>query len=368
MKKLCLSWIAIVVIILVALTGCGKQNNLGSDTAVKANNGRVITDMAGRKVVLPQIIRKVYPVSPLESILLYTIDPEFLPGWSYYMGADQADYILPAYRDLPVLGWINRGSTGNVEEIMKLNPDIILMVNDITPANKDYADELEKMTKIPVVLLDKEMTKMEQTYLTAGKVLGREEQVTELAAYCRETIGMVAEKKALLAKRKPVTVYYAEGRGGLETEPNGSWHTEIVQFVGGQNVADPDLPGGSSIGRSPVSLEQVLVWNPEVILVGYFRDGESSSFPAIMEDRGWQNIQAVGNRRVYEIPTGPFNWFDRPPGVNRLIGIRWVANLLYPDVYPFDLRSEVKRFYALFYHYQLSEQELDKLVTGTPRQ
>lgn len=365
MKKLYLSWLAIIVIILVVITGCGKQDNLSSEAAAGAKGGKVITDMAGRKVVLPQKIQKVYPVSPVEAVLIYTIDPELLAGWGYHMAADQSDYILPAYRNLPVLGWINRGSTGNVEEVIKMNPDIILMVDEISQTNKSYADELQQLTKIPVVLLDKEMTKMEQTYVIAGKVLNREERVNELAAYCRETIGMVKEKKPLVAERKPVTVYYAEGRRGLETEPRGSWHAEIIEFVGGVNVADPGLPSGGKIGRSPVSLEQVMAWNPEVVLVGYFRDGESSSFPTIMGDTAWQNIRAVRDQRVYEIPTGPFNWFDRPPAVSRLVGIRWVANLLYPDVYPFDFRSEVKRFYALFYHYELSEQELDKLAART---
>lgn len=366
MKKLYVIWVAIIVVILVVLTGCGKQNSVSSE-GVMANGGRVITDMAGRKVTLPQQIKKVYPVSPVEAVLLYTIDPELLAGWGYHMGADQSNFILPAYRNLPVLGWISRGSTGNVEEVMKIKPDIILMVSDINQVNKDYADELQQLTKIPVVLLDKEMTKMEETYLAAGKVLDREQRVADLASYCRETFTMVKEKKPLLANRKPVSVYYAEGRGGLETEPRGSWHAEIIEFVGGVNVAEPGLPSSGMIGRSPVSLEQVMAWNPEVILIGYFRDGESSSFPTIMGDKTWQNIRAVQDEKVYEIPTGPFNWFDRPPAVSRLIGIRWVANLLYPDVYPFEFRSEVKRFYSLFYNYQLSEKELDELADRTQR-
>ncbi|SDF13431.1 ABC transporter substrate-binding protein [Sporomusa acidovorans] len=367
MKKLQLSGIAILVIILVILTGCGQQSNRETGSAVAANGGRVITDMAGRKVVVPQNIKKVYPMSPLEAVLLYTIDPDLLAGWGYHMGADQSDYILPAYRNLPVLGWINRGSTGNLEEVIKMKPDIILMADEINQANKNFADELEQLTKIPVVVLDKQMTNMAQSYEAAGTVLKREARAAELAAYCQETLGMVAEKKPLATQRKPVSVYYAEGRGGLETEPRGSWHAEIIEYVGGVNVADPGLPSSGAVGRSPVSLEQVIAWNPEVILIGYFRDGESSSYPSIMGDSAWQHIKAVQDKRVYEIPTGPFNWFDRPPAVSRLIGIRWVANLLYPDIYPFDFRAEVKRFYALFYHYQLSEKELDELAARARR-
>ena len=283
------------------------------------------------------------------------------------MAADQSDYILPEYKKLPVLAWTTRGSTGNVEEIIKMQPSLILLVTEMNAANKEYADKLEQLTKIPVVMLDNNINKMEELYLTAGKVLGREEQAGKLAAYCRETMALVAGGKPRLQNGNPVTVYYAEGRGGLETEPRGSWHAEIIDFVGGQNVADPGLPTSGAVGRSPVSMEQVLSWNPEVILISYFRDGESSSYPLILGQNSWKNIRAVKKQQVYEIPTGPFNWFDRPPAVSRLIGIRWVANLLYPDVYPFDFRSEVKRFYALFYHYQLSEQELDELAARAQR-
>ncbi len=365
MKRLSTLIILLCISLLMLLTGCGRQSAVDSGAA--PGSGRVIIDMAGRKVILPQKIEKVYPASPLECVLIYTLAPELLAGWGYHMAADQSGYILPEYRNLPVLAWTTRGSTSNAEEIMKMKPDVILTINDINDTTRQYADELERLTKIPVVLLDKELTKTEQAFVLAGKVLNREERAAKLAAYCRETLAMVAEKQPLLRERTPVTVYYAEGRRGLETEPRGSWHAEIIEFVGGINVADPGLPAGSIIGRSPVSMEQVLAWNPEVVLISYFRDGESSSYPAIMGEKSWQNVRAVKARQVYEIPTGPFNWFDRPPAVSRLIGIRWVANLLYPDVYPFDFRAEVKRFYALFYHYQLSEQELDDLAARAKR-
>jgi len=362
MRKQCLG-LLIFLIILNLLVGCGKQE----DTNRVANGNRTITDMAGRTVVLPQQVDKVYPVSPVEAVMIYTIDPSLLAGWSYHMQSDEIKYILPAYRNLPVISWIDRGSTGNVEEIIKVKPDVILLMTDISDVNIKFADDLTHLTKIPVVMLDKELTKTEQAYLIAGKALGREEQTAKLAAYCRESLDTMAERKKLLAGRNPVNVYYAEGRGGLETEPRGSWHAELIDFAGGINVADPGLASSGKIGRSPVSMEQIMAWNPEVILIGYFRDGESSSYPQILENKEWHDIQAVRERRVYEIPTAPFNWFDRPPAVSRLLGMKWVANLLYPDVYPFDFRAEVKRFYSLFYHYDLSEAEVDELENRAVR-
>ena len=52
-------------------------------------------------------------------------------------------------------------------------------------------------------------------------------------------------------------------------------------------------------------------------------------------------IQALKNHQVYQIPAYPFDWFDRPPGVNRVIGIRWLANLLYPNIFKLDIKNDL---------------------------
>jgi len=368
MKTTRMAWILVIPFLLAILAGCGQNKDMLSPGGAAYPSGRSITDMAGRKVIIPVQIHKVYAVSPMETTFLYTLDPDMLVGWSYFMAKGEMKFILPQYRNLPVLGaWTTFNNTASIEEIIKTKPDLIIMMKPITPAVGKLADEMQLLSKIPVVVIDGSMVNMEQEYLFAGKVLGCEARAAQLAAYCRETIGTIQKGKTLLAGRRPVSVYYAEGRGGLETEPAGSWHAEVIEFVGGRNVAGADIPSGGKLGRSPVSLEQVLLWNPDVILAGHFQDGESSSFPRIVGDKGWRDITAVRQHRVYEIPNYPFNWFDRPPSVNRIIGIRWVANLLYPDVYSFEFRAEVRRFYALFYHYQLSEHELDELSARTQR-
>lgn len=343
------------------LTGCTGKEEAGHRRRDGVGNAREIVDMAGRKVEIPAKITKVYGISPTSTILVYTIDPELLIGWNYFMGMDGSQFVAQKYRDLPVLGgWFGNMSTANIEDLINTNPDLILSMD--TPPNPELADQIQNLTGIPVVIVDGDIHKMAEAYRFAGQVLAREERTAVLADYCQETADFVRTKKSQLAGRRPVKVYYAEGRDGLETEPQGSWHAELIEYVGAVNVAGMNLPAGSELGRSPVSLEQVLLWNPETIFIGYFREGESSSYAQIMNNGDWRDIEAVRHGRVYEIPIQPFNWFDRPPCVNRLIGIRWVANLLYPDIYNLDIREEVKRFYRLFYHYALSEQEVDVLL------
>jgi iron complex transport system substrate-binding protein len=79
-------------------------------------------------------------------------------------------------------------------------------------------------------------------------------------------------------------------------------------------------------------------------------------------DPRWQGLRAVREGRVYLAPGLPFGWFDAPPGVNRLIGVRWLTSVLYPDKFPEDLRSITRDFYSRFYHVDLSDPQLDNLL------
>ena len=216
---------------------------------------------------------------------------------------------------------------------------------------------------IPVVVVNSELNKLDQAYEFMGDLLGVKDRAGELAAYCRETVDDVAGKAKLIPEEKRLRVYYAEGNQGLETDPMASQHTEVLDFVGGINVADVPMKGG--MGMASVSMEQVLAWNPDVIItatMGPMGGKEGMVYNNITTDPKWATIKAVSNQRIYDIPDKPFNWFDRPPSVNRIIGVKWLANLLYPDIYRYDLKAEVKDYFSKFYHYNLSDQEIEDLL------
>jgi iron complex transport system substrate-binding protein len=79
-------------------------------------------------------------------------------------------------------------------------------------------------------------------------------------------------------------------------------------------------------------------------------------------------VRAVREGRVYLAPTAPFGWIDRPPSLNRVIGLKWLAGLFYPDKFPADLRETTRAFYRLFYHVDVSEPELDTLIAWSKGQ
>lgn len=359
MKKKFMSLLIILILALSVFAGCGKKQSA-------ENKVRTVVDMAGRSVSIPTKVEKVYTPSPIGTIVMYTLDEKKLVGLNYKLSDIEKKYTSEYYKKLPVLGgWFGKGNTGNVEEIIKAKPDVIISMGDINNSSKSQAEDLQKKLGTPVLLVDGKLENMDKAYEFLGDIIGEKERAKELGNYCKKTTDETKAAVANVPQEKRIKVYYAEGTKGLETDPKGSPHTEVLDLVGGINVADVPLKSG--YGRSEVSIEQVLSWNPDMIIVGADAGFATNSLPSIMKDPAWKNIKAVKEKQVYQIPFAPFSWFDRPPAVNRIIGVKWLANLLYPDYVKIDLKAETKEFYKLFYHRDLTEAEVNELLQNAER-
>lgn len=331
---------------------------LASSTPSKTQK---IVDMANRTVIVPTKITKVYSTSPTGTILLYTLNPNKLVGINYKFTLKELEYIPKKYQKLPVLGgWFGKNGTGNIEAILKAKPDIILSMGDIDKTHISSTDRLQKQLNIPIIMIDGNLQKSDKAYEFLGKILHEEKTAKVLANYSRNLLNETKKISAKIPNNKKLSVYYAEGPKGLETEGHGSIRLASLYAVGGLNAADIAAKSGN--GKSAVSLEDVIVWNPSVILVGSDPSGSQQVKKKILNDSMWSDINAVKEKRVYNIPHGPFNWFDRPDSVNRLIGIKWLGNLLYPNYYKYDIRKETRNFYKMFYHINLTDTQLNKLL------
>ncbi|MGI5940594.1 MAG: ABC transporter substrate-binding protein [Thermoleophilia bacterium] len=375
--------LVVAVLITVFAVGCGSDSSAtdsseagqvetttaqaSSPTTAAATRTTVtITDQAGRQVNVPSPIKTVFCTSPMGTNLMYMLAPDMMIGWNITPTALEKKYIPEKYRSVVGLGgWFGKNTTGNVEEIIKRSPDIVLTLGELDEAAISEAERIQGLMNIPVVMVDGELTASGDSLRYIGKLLGTEERAEELADYCDSVLQEAQAAAQQIPEDKKVRVYYAEGMEGLNTDPEGSMHTEVLTLVGGANVAKVELNPG--YGMSPVSFEQVLNWNPEVILVASDPAEESNVYQQITTQSQWNTITAVKEGEVYQIPRGPFDWFDRPPSISRILGVRWLGNLLYPDLYKYDMKEEVKAFYKLFYHMDLTDAQLDELMARAVR-
>lgn len=369
MKKFKIITFILMISILatIILSGCSRVE----ETQTKQEDSKnqiveiiTITDMAGRTVEIPSKIERIYCKNPIGTILMYTLAPDKLAGWNYEFTKNEKKYINEKYKQLPVLGgWFGKNNTGNIEEILKAAPDIMIDMGTINNTMIDADENIQQQTGIPVIIVDGEkLDGLDDAYTFIGKIIGEEKKAKALADYCNNTLNDALENAKRIDEEKRVKVYYAEGAEGLQTEPNGSYRTEVIRLVGGENVAE--ISQNSSSGRGGVSLEQVLLWNPDVIITAAEsnKDNSTSFFETVYQNEDWEDINAVKNKKVYGIPQNPFGWFDRPPSVNRMIGIKWIGNALYPEIYKYDMVQEVKDFYKKFYHYDVSDKEAKEFL------
>jgi iron complex transport system substrate-binding protein len=323
--------------------------------APRLSRAATLPDSAGRAVTVPVPVARVFPSGPPASILLYTLAPDLLLGWTRANRASECEYMLPDICRRPEVGRLTgRGNTANLEQVLALKPDLILDVGYISDTYISLADRVQQQTGIPYALLDGRFDKTASAYRTLGALIGRGDDAEKLARYADDAMKTITSRIAAVPDDKRPRVYYARGPRGLETGLGGSINVETLEFVGAHNVA-AERKGG----LANVSLEQVLLWNPDVIIT------IDQDFAAhVRDDPGWAALAAVRGGRVHLSPKLPFGWVDFPPSVNRLIGLWWLAKILYPDIFPEDIKPLTRDFYTMFYHVTPSDAQVEKVLAG----
>ena len=333
------------------------------DATQETAETREITDMAGRKVTGPaaENIESVFSAGPVAAIFLYMVAPDKLLGWNYELNDVEKSIILDKYQDLPNFGM---GDAVNYEAVIAANPTIAINSGKINDTMVSDCDALSESLGIPVVAVDNELNNSAEAFRFMGELLGVEDHAEELAQYAEQVF---TDINALsdIPEEKKVSVYFGNGEDSLETAPRGSQHAQILDAINAVNVADLELGDGS---RVQISAEQLLAWDPDVIVVNGEPKADKSGNSAaedILSNPDYASLKAVQDQKVYGTPNAPFSWVDRPAGPNRLIGMRWFSALIYPEYIKCDINEEIHKFFDLFYHVDLSDEQLENVLKGT---
>ncbi len=342
-----------------ALSGCDPYSAYTETVTGK----RTIVDDWGRELEIPLVkdLERIYFTSPLAQVWVFSLNPALQGGTGYQFTEDQLEFLPEGIDELPYMGSLSEN--GQIDREMLLAEDIqlIFSISGIELTEKNYSDAvtLQEQTGIPVVLVDGSFERIATAYRFVGEILGEEERAEELAQYCEDSYAAVTEAVSQVSDDEKVTLYYAEGPQGIQTEPESSQHALTFRVAGAKNVATvEEVP---ETGMSQVDMERIIKWDPEVIIAWDEEYGGGCDITIRKSDL-WADIRAVKDGRVYTMPHCPFQWCDRPPGVNRLIGIHWVANLLYPQYYDVDMVEMTKDFYSKMYWVDITDEQARKLL------
>ncbi|WP_439607783.1 ABC transporter substrate-binding protein [Hydrogenophaga sp.] len=314
---------------------------------------RSVADGAGRRVNVPARVQRIFPAGPPAAIWLYTLAPEALIGWPRANRGPELEFLLPGIGNRPEVGRLTgRGNTTNLEQLLLSKPDLIVDAGSTRATFVELADRVQAQTGIPYALLDGRLEATAQGYTLLGELTGRRERAARLARYAADTLRTVRERVAR-APSQP-RVYYARGPVGLDTGLGRSINVEMFEAMGIRHVA-----AGLQGGLATVSIEQVLGWDPEVIVTI-----DQTFAQTVRSNPLWRGVSAVKTGRVHLSPKLPFGWIDFPPGVNRLPGLWWLGSKVFPALFPEDLATLTRDFYQLFYQVDLNPEQVARVLAG----
>jgi len=323
-----------VILGLIAVLGAG---------AFSLNQGRTIQDNLHRTVKVPPRVDRILSLQPeITRILVALGVKDRMVGVDYFIGREDHLFkiLYPEGTGLPVVS--KPDESMNKELILRLAPDIIFA----SPTDIQVPDSIERSLEIPVAALASMGTfdgLLEEMKLI-GTLTGREDKARELESYFREKIRVIEESIGPLSVEDRPAVYLSFWSSLVRTPV----FYEPVQAAGGRNVADRLLPSRSGTVGTIINIEQILKWDPEVILVqGSFLPVERQvTVGEIRNDKRLASVKAVKTDRVY-YTLGFWYWWD-PAGV--LTETLYLAKLFHPEKFRgADIEKEGNAIYEVFY-------------------
>jgi len=310
------------------------------------------TDDAQRSVTLPAHPARVFAAGAPAEVLLYTLVPDMLVGRNHMPPAAALEFMPPTLRSpKPIKNLPERDDPRYDDELLALQPDVYV---DYGTVDDDYVAALEAIsgrTKVPALILDGRLASIPAAYRKLGAALGVPERADRAAA----------EAQRILDKYRgvaPVRVYLSCSRDGLVPCVQGHAFGELAELLGAVNTAGTT----ASAPKRPLTVQEVRLSKPDVVIVA-----SQLAVDITRQDPAWQEVGAVASGHIYSPPDLPFSWGPRPPSVNRLLGVIWMAYVLRAQPFDDAFFADVRSAFETFYHFTPSREQLERLVADPHR-
>lgn len=313
------------------------------------------TDQSGREITLPGPVERAVTIPVPAASMLIALDggTDRLAGMHPLSKSALLEGVLgdffPDAKAVPS-DVVGDGFMPNVEALLAVQPDLVfqwaergrgivdpLLNAGLTVATFKYGTEELARGWIDIM----------------GTVTGKPENALRLNAWRDEVLAEIEAQRAGLADAdRPRTLYFLRYLGGLQVAGDEVYQNVAIDLAGGAN------PAQGSAGWLTVNKEQILAWDPEVILLNGF---ESELTPQhVYDDPVLADVTAVREHRVYKMPLGGYRW--DPPNQESPLSWMWLAMVLHPERFDFPLRAMIADSYAWIYGQTPSAAQIDGIL------
>jgi iron complex transport system substrate-binding protein len=325
---------------------------LAALTAATALMQTRFVDDAKREVQLPSKVSRVFAAGAPAEVLLYTLVPEMLAGRNRMPEGDAIEFFPAAYRNPVFITQLPEVDNPAADaELRALKPDVYV---DYGTVQDDYVaavEAVQRRTRVPGIILDGALARIPETYRRLGAALGVPERGERLASSAAQVL---TKYRGSLAGSSSARVYLACSADGfvacLEDDSAG----EQLRWLAGINVAGTR----ATAPRRALTIDEIKAMSPHVIVVA----AGAAAAARLRTNPVWQSLDAVKAGRVYAYPALPYNWAPRPPSVNRLPGVVWLAYVVRGRAFDAEFDSDIRGIFKDFYHLDLTDAQLRKLT------
>jgi len=313
------------------------------------------TDQKGRRVSLPEPAERVVTIPIPAASMFMAMDggSDRLGGMHPKSKSALEEGILkdifPAAVDIPS-DVVGQGFMPNIEELLSVDPDLVFQW---AHQGDDIIRPIENAGLTVATFLYGTEEYAEEWLRIMGTVLGRTDKADALIDWRRQTRKEIEAKVAVIPQdERPRVLYFLRFLSSKTVAGTGTYNDFYIGLTGGRNPA-AELPGFKE-----VNAEQIVAWDPEVILLNGF-EGDLS--PAdVYADPLLADVSAVRNKRVYKVPLGGYRW--DPPNQESPLMWKWLTMVFYPDRFDWPLRAEMADKYRFIYGHDLTDAETDGIL------
>lgn len=301
--------------------------------------------MADRNVTVPYHISRIATVGAVPVINSYLFafgeGKKIVNGLSHFSWSKR--WKLQAALAPQIVGQPVLQNPVNKEVLLSLKPDVIITMDKTT------VNSLNDIG-IPVIFLEWENSSdMKNIMRIIGSMFDQMSRGDEYLHYFEATMDYV--HKNVKGMENPPKVLFFDPKTLKTPLPITEWW---IREAGGKSVT-AEIPGPGSLGYSH---EQVLLWNPDIIIVS-----TPERIPQVYQDKKLSVVKAVQNKRVYTVPMGVHPWGQRT--VEQPLTVLWAAKLFSPELFKeIDIISETKAFYMNFFNYNLTDEQALEIISG----
>ena len=252
----------------------------------------------------------------------------------------------------------------NIEEMMKLDPDVVMYW-------AEYTNQYDVMTEAGITAVGVKtqaggdaLKTMESWLEIMGTMFGTDSDngnAAKVLDYGKKVQDEIAEVvKTIPEEEKPKVLYlYNHSADEISVSGNGFYGGFWIESAGGVNAA------AEIQGHSIVNMEQIYEWNPDIILITTFTETMPEDLlNNTIEGQDWSEVAAVKNGKVYKEPLGTYRWF--PPSGDAPLMAKWMAQTLHPDLFTYDMTQEIISYYDEFYQYSLTLEQAGGILKANP--